>query len=82
MTNSDHNRVYDAQGSDRQQQYVALVEQLDLTLRARIPLLYVIAVEEEPVEEVLLQVAKRSRSFRRWYAGSCRQMGVTSCQIL
>ena len=65
MTNSDHNRVYDAQGSDRQQQYVALVEQLDLTLRARIPLLYVIAVEEEPVEEVLLQVAKRSQPQRQ-----------------
>lgn len=63
MTNSD--RVYDAQGSERQQQYVALVEQLDLMLRARIPLLYLITVEEEPVEEVLLQVASRSQPQRQ-----------------
>lgn len=65
MTNSDQNRVYDALGSDRQQQHVALVEQLDLMIRARIPLLYVIAVEEEPVEEVLLQVALRSQPQRQ-----------------
>lgn len=65
MTTSDRDRVYEAQGSKRQQQYIALVEQLDLMLRARIPLLYVIAVEEEPVEEVLLQVASRSQPQRQ-----------------
>lgn len=33
------------------------MEQLDLMLRARYPLLYLVAVEEEPVEELLLEVA-------------------------
>ncbi len=51
----------DAQSSDRQQQYITLIEQLDLTIRARIPLLYIVAVEEEPVEEVLHVVALRSQ---------------------
>ena len=51
--------------NDRQQQYITLIEQLDLTIRARIPLLYVIAVEEEPVEEVLRQVALRSQPQRQ-----------------
>lgn len=57
MTNFDQNRIYDPQSGTQKQQYVALVEQLDLMIRARYPLLYVIAVEEEPVEEVLWQVA-------------------------
>lgn len=64
MTNH-HSRVYDAQTSDRGQQYTALVEQLDLTIRARIPLLYIVAVEEDPVNEVLLQVAERSQPPRQ-----------------
>lgn len=55
-----HNR-----DGDRGQQYIALVEQLDLTIRARIPLLYIVAVEEEPVDEVLLQVAERSQPQRQ-----------------
>ena len=41
--------------------YVSFVEQLDLMIRARYPLLYIITVEEEPVEEVLLQVASRTQ---------------------
>jgi hypothetical protein len=32
----------------------ALIEQLDLMMRAHYPLLYIVAVEEEPVKEVLL----------------------------
>lgn len=52
MTNFERNQVYETPLSDHQQQYIILIEQLDLTIRARIPLLYVIAVEEEPVEEV------------------------------
>ena len=35
----------------------ALVQQLDLMIRARYPLLYVVTAEEDPVEEVLYQVA-------------------------
>jgi SpoVK/Ycf46/Vps4 family AAA+-type ATPase len=50
---------------DSQQRYAALVEQLDLMIRARYPLLYLICVEEEPVEEVLLQVAKRAQPQRQ-----------------
>jgi SpoVK/Ycf46/Vps4 family AAA+-type ATPase len=42
-----------------------LVEQLDLMIRARYPLLYLICVEEEPVEEVLMQVAKRAQPQRQ-----------------
>uniref|UniRef100_A0A0C1N4M0 Uncharacterized AAA domain-containing protein ycf46 n=1 Tax=Tolypothrix bouteillei VB521301 TaxID=1479485 RepID=A0A0C1N4M0_9CYAN len=45
--------------------HIALIDQLDLMLRARYPLLYLIAVEEEPVEEVLLQVASRSQPKRQ-----------------
>jgi hypothetical protein len=42
-----------------------LVQQLDLMLRARYPLLYLVAVEEEPVEEVLLEVAMMSQPERK-----------------
>ncbi|MEQ9667244.1 AAA family ATPase [Coleofasciculus sp. G2-EDA-02] len=42
-----------------------LVEQLDLMIRARYPLLYIVAVEEEPVEEVLLSVATQSQPERQ-----------------
>ena len=43
----------------------ALVEQLDLMIRASYPLLYIVAVEEEPVEEVLLLVAAQSQPSRK-----------------
>ncbi|MGK7873310.1 MAG: AAA family ATPase [Xenococcaceae cyanobacterium] len=42
-----------------------LVKQLDLMIRARYPLLYMVAVEEEPVEEVLLYVANQSQPQRK-----------------
>ena len=42
-----------------------LIEQLDLMIRARYPLLYIVAVEEEPVEEVLLSVAVQSQPERQ-----------------
>lgn len=38
-----------------------LIEQLDLMMRARYPLLYIVAVEEEPVEAVLQQLAAKSQ---------------------
>lgn len=43
----------------------ALVQQLDLMLRARYPLLYMVAVEEEPVEDILLEVALMSQPERK-----------------
>jgi SpoVK/Ycf46/Vps4 family AAA+-type ATPase len=43
----------------------ALIEQLDLMMRARYPLLYIVAVEEEPVEEVLLLAAAQSQPQRQ-----------------
>lgn len=43
----------------------ALVAELDLMMRARYPLLYIVAVEEEPVEEVLLEVAAMSSPERK-----------------
>jgi SpoVK/Ycf46/Vps4 family AAA+-type ATPase len=43
----------------------ALVQQLDLMLRACYPLLYIVAVEEEPVEDVLLEVAMMSQPERK-----------------
>jgi ATP-dependent 26S proteasome regulatory subunit len=42
-----------------------LIQQLDLMIRARFPMLYIVAVEEEPVEEVLAQVAERSQPQRK-----------------
>jgi SpoVK/Ycf46/Vps4 family AAA+-type ATPase len=47
------------------QQYASLIEQLDLMVRSRYPLLYIIAVEEEPTEEVLMQVSMRSQPQRQ-----------------
>jgi SpoVK/Ycf46/Vps4 family AAA+-type ATPase len=42
----------------------ALIQQIDLMIRARYPLLYIVAVEEEPVEAVLQQVATQSQPNR------------------
>jgi SpoVK/Ycf46/Vps4 family AAA+-type ATPase len=43
----------------------ALIEQFDLLLRAKYPLLYVVTAEEEPVEELLIEVALQSNPSRR-----------------
>jgi SpoVK/Ycf46/Vps4 family AAA+-type ATPase len=45
-----------------------IVEQLDLMLRARYPLIYVVGSEEEPIEEVLRQVAEKSSLQRKLYS--------------
>jgi SpoVK/Ycf46/Vps4 family AAA+-type ATPase len=45
--------------------YKDLVEQLDLLIRAHYPLLYVVAIEEEPVEEVLQQLAEITTPYRQ-----------------
>jgi SpoVK/Ycf46/Vps4 family AAA+-type ATPase len=42
-----------------------LVEQLDLLIRARYPLLYIVTAEEEPVESVLRQVAVQAQPSRK-----------------
>jgi SpoVK/Ycf46/Vps4 family AAA+-type ATPase len=41
-----------------------LIEEIDLMLRAHYPLLYIVAVEEEPVEAVLRQVAAKAQPAR------------------
>jgi hypothetical protein len=46
-----------------------LVEQLDLMLRARYPLIYLVGIEEDPIKTVLQQVAVLSqvpRELRFW----------------
>lgn len=65
MTNSWQNGADNAISDGEKKLHIALIDQLDLMLRARYPLLYLIAVEEEPVEEVLLQVASRSQPKRQ-----------------
>ncbi len=49
----------DRNATANSQQYTFLIEELDLMIRARYPLLYVVSVEEEPIFEVLLQVSMR-----------------------
>ena len=56
---------YDAILGGQDSPHQALVTQLDLMVRARYPLLYIVAVEEEPVEEVLLRVATQSQPQRQ-----------------
>ncbi|NES24013.1 MAG: AAA family ATPase, partial [Symploca sp. SIO3E6] len=53
MTNNQH------------QPHRALVQELDLMIRARYPLLYIVTVEEVPLEEVLCQVAEYSQPPRK-----------------
>lgn len=43
----------------------ALIEQLDLLFRAKYPLIYIVTAEEEPVEEILIQVAEQSNPSRK-----------------
>jgi hypothetical protein len=44
-----------------------ILEQLDLMLRARYPLIYIVGAEEEPMEAVLREVAGRSTLPRDLY---------------
>jgi hypothetical protein len=43
------------------QRHQNIVEELDLMLRACHPLIYIVGAEEEPIQEVLVRVAERSR---------------------
>jgi len=45
--------------------YKTLIEQFDLLLRAKYPLIYIVTAEEEPVEEILTEVALQSSPSRR-----------------
>ena len=45
--------------------YQALIEQFDLLLRAKYPLIYIVTAEEEPVEDILTEVALQSSPSRR-----------------
>lgn len=38
----------------------SLIDELDLLIRARYPLLYIVSVEEDPVEDVLAETSRRS----------------------
>jgi hypothetical protein len=42
-----------------------LLQQIDLMLRARYPLLYIVGVEEEPIEQVLQQLTQISQTPRQ-----------------
>ena len=66
MTNTSQSLITNQASNSRSYSpHGALVQQLDLMLRARYPLLYLVAVEEEPVEEVLLEVALMSQPERK-----------------
>jgi hypothetical protein len=54
-------------GIELPRNHQAMIEDLDLMLRARYPLIYIVGAEEEPIEEVLRQVAERSLQQRQLY---------------
>ncbi|MEE3717189.1 AAA family ATPase [Tumidithrix elongata RA019] len=45
--------------------HTKLIDQIDLVIRAKFPLLYIVAAEEEPIEEVLQQVATQATPKRK-----------------
>lgn len=47
------------------QPHQSLITELDLMLRARYPLVYIVSSEEDPVDEVLNSVATQSNSDRK-----------------
>jgi SpoVK/Ycf46/Vps4 family AAA+-type ATPase len=51
---------------DLPQRHQQIVEELDLMLRARHPLIYIVGAEEEPMMAVLAAVAARSRRLLAW----------------
>ena len=58
-------KVGDAVNGDRNSPFQALVKRLDLMIRARYSLLYIVGAEEEPVEAVIAQVALEVTPARR-----------------
>ncbi|MDX1976860.1 MAG: AAA family ATPase [Pseudanabaenaceae cyanobacterium bins.68] len=51
--------------SDSQVRYQNLIKQIDLMVRSRYPLIYIVSAEEEPVDEVLVAVANLSQTPRK-----------------
>jgi SpoVK/Ycf46/Vps4 family AAA+-type ATPase len=60
LNHPDSPPAYDTVLGGQTQPHAALIAQLDLMIRARYPILYLVGVEEEPVEEVLHKVAHLS----------------------
>ncbi len=58
-------KVGDAVNGDRNNPFQALVKRLDLMIRARYSLLYIVGAEEEPVEAVIAEVALQVNPARR-----------------
>ncbi|BBC22932.1 AAA ATPase [Pseudanabaena sp. ABRG5-3] len=55
----------DSISSSKSRVYQALIELFDLLLRAKYPLIYIVTAEEEPVEEILTEMALQSSPSRR-----------------
>jgi len=64
MKNPRHPQAYAPVIGNQNSPHKALAAQLDLMIRAHYALLYIVAVEEEPVEDVLLEVATMSQPER------------------
>ncbi|MEG4801462.1 AAA family ATPase [Microcoleus sp. ARI1-B5] len=58
-------REFDAINASQNNPFEALVKRLDLMIRARYSLLYIVGAEEEPVEAVIAQVALQVTPARR-----------------
>ncbi|MEG4284806.1 AAA family ATPase [Microcoleus sp. A006_D1] len=60
-----HSRELDAINGSKNNPFEALIKRLDLMIRARYSLLYIVGAEEEPVEAVIAQVALQVTPARR-----------------
>jgi len=60
-----HSRELDAINGGKNNPFEALIKRLDLMIRARYSLLYIVGAEEEPVEAVIAQVALQVTPARR-----------------
>ncbi len=63
--NSPQSRELDAVKGGKNNPFEALVKRLDLMIRARYSLLYIVGAEEEPIEAVIAQVALQVAPARR-----------------
>ncbi len=59
------NLPIDTLSQSKNRVYKALIEQFDLLLRAKYPLIYIVTAEEAPVEEILQEVALQSNPIRK-----------------
>jgi len=63
--NYPHSRELDAVRGGKNNPFEALIKRLDLMIRARYSLLYIVGAEEEPIEAVIAQVALQVTPARR-----------------